>query len=47
MGEIFEKIYVVAYGETAIKIRTTPRVVGFVLHKNPDPKNIFCHRIVF
>ncbi len=24
----------------------SPRVVGFALHKNPDPKNIPCHRVV-
>lgn len=57
MGKIFEKIYeevkkipkgkVSTYGEIARKIGTTPRVVGFALHKNPDPKNIPCHRVVF
>ena len=57
MGEIFAKIYqqvkkiprgeVVTYGEIAGKTGTTPRVVGFALHKNPDPKNIPCHRVVF
>src|SRR5579872_7073264 len=25
----------------------TPRVVGFALHINKDPKNIPCHRVVF
>ena len=25
----------------------TPRVVGFALHVNRDPKNIPCHRVVF
>ena len=24
----------------------TPRIVGFALHKNYDPKNIPCHRVV-
>lgn len=24
----------------------TPRLVGMALHKNPDPKNIPCHRVV-
>lgn len=24
----------------------SPRVVGFVLHKNPNPENIPCHRVV-
>jgi len=35
------------YGEIAKKVGTTPRVVGFALHKNPDPKNIPCHRVIF
>ncbi len=57
MGKIFEKIYeevkkiprgkTATYGEIARKIGTTPRVVGFALHKNPDPENIPCHRVVF
>lgn len=57
MGEIFAKIYqqvkkiprgeVVTYGEIAKKVGITPRVVGFALHKNPDPKNIPCHRVIF
>jgi len=57
MGEIFEKIYeevkkiprgkTATYGEIARRVGTTPRVVGFVLHRNPDPKNIPCHRVVF
>ncbi len=57
MGRIFEKIYeevkkiprgkTATYGEIAGKVGTTPRVVGFALHKNPDPKNIPCHRVVF
>ncbi|MCL5113847.1 MAG: MGMT family protein [Patescibacteria group bacterium] len=24
----------------------SPRTVGFVLHKNPNPENIPCHRVV-
>ena len=57
MGKIFERIYeevkkipkgeVATYGEIARRVGTTPRVVGFALHKNPDPKNIPCHRVVF
>lgn len=57
MGKIFKKIYeevkkipkgeVATYGEIARKVGTTPRVVGFALHRNPDPKNIPCHRVVF
>lgn len=45
---------VATYGEIARRIETprrgvsiTPRVVGFALHQNPDPKNIPCHRVVF
>jgi len=57
MGKIFARIYeevkkipkgqVVSYGEIARKAGTTPRVVGFALHQNPDPENIPCHRVVF
>ncbi|PIQ69813.1 cysteine methyltransferase [Candidatus Shapirobacteria bacterium CG11_big_fil_rev_8_21_14_0_20_40_12] len=57
MRKIFERIYeevkkipkgeVATYGAIAKKAGTTPRVVGFALHKNPDPKNIPCHRVVF
>lgn len=56
-GKVFERIYeevrkiprgkTATYGEIAGKAGTTPRVVGFALHKNPDPKNIPCHRVVF
>ena len=42
-----QKGKVVTYGEIARKTGTTPRVVGFALHANPDPKNIPCHRVVF
>ena len=57
MGKTFARIYeevkkipkgqVATYGEIARKVGTTPRVVGFALHKNPDPENIPCHRVVF
>lgn len=57
MGKVFEKIYkevkkipsgkTSTYGEIAKKVGTAPRVVGFALHKNPDPKNIPCHRVIF
>ena len=57
MVKTFDKIYgevkkiprgkVSTYGEIARKAGTTPRVVGFALHQNPDPKNIPCHRVVF
>ncbi len=54
---VFQRIYeevkkipkgqTASYGEIAGKAGTTPRVVGFALHANPDPKNIPCHRVVF
>ncbi len=57
MGLIFDKIYnevkkipkgkTATYGYIAKKANTSPRVVGFALHKNPDPENIPCHRVVF
>lgn len=57
MRKIFEKIYseikkipsgkMATYGEIAKKAGTIPKVVGYALHKNPDPKNIPCHRVVF
>src|SRR4030067_1924587 len=28
------------------KRKITPRMVGIALHKNPDPENIPCHRVV-
>lgn len=52
----FEKIYqivgkipkgkVVTYGMVAKMAGTSPRIVGFALHQNPDPKTIPCHRVV-
>lgn len=38
---------VTTYGIVAKKCGTkSPRLVGRILHKNPDPKNIPCHRVV-
>lgn len=52
----FDKIYqevakipkgqVKSYKEIAYATGTTPRVVGFALHANKDPKNIPCHRVI-
>lgn len=57
MEKVFEKIYeevkkiprgqITTYGEIAKRVGTTPKVVGFALHRNPDPKNIPCHRVIF
>ncbi|MGH7246279.1 MAG: MGMT family protein [Candidatus Levyibacteriota bacterium] len=54
----FERIYdvvkkipkgkVMTYKQVSIRANVaTPRVVGFALHVNKDPKNIPCHRVVF
>ena len=53
----FQKIYdfvkdvplgrVVSYGFVAKVANTSPRVVGFALHKNPDQNKIPCHRVIF
>jgi len=54
----FERIYeivrnipkgkVMTYGQVALLANVaTPRVVGFALHVNKDPKHIPCHRVVF
>lgn len=57
MEKVFEKVYeavkkiprgqTATYGEIAKRAGTTPKVVGFALHRNPDPQNIPCHRVIF
>lgn len=37
---------VMTYGAIAKKVGTSPRVVGNALHKNEEPENIPCHRVV-
>lgn len=54
---VFEKIYaevekipkgkVSTYGEIAKKVGTTSKVVGWALHRNPNPSSIPCHRVVY
>ena len=58
MTELADKIYeivkniprgkVMTYGQVAERVgnKRLARVVGNVLHKNPDPANIPCHRVV-
>jgi methylated-DNA-protein-cysteine methyltransferase-like protein len=56
-GNTFQKVYefvksipsgrVVCYGVVAKVVNTSPRVIGFALHRNPDQANIPCHRVVF
>lgn len=53
---VFQKIYravkkipkgkITTYGAVAKKAGTSPRVVGWALHQNPDPGTIPCHRVV-
>ena len=39
---------VTTYGKISISLGLkSPRQVGRILHNNPDPKNIPCHRVVF
>ncbi len=39
---------VVSYGQIAKALKLkSPRLVGRILHGNPDPKTIPCHRAVF
>lgn len=39
---------VMTYGEVARRAGvSSPRLVGYALHRNPDPKTIPCHRVVF
>lgn len=40
------KGYVMTYGQIAKLADVNPRVVGFALHANKDPKTIPCHRVV-
>lgn len=37
---------VATYGQVAKLAETNPRTVGQLLHKNLDPENIPCHRVV-
>lgn len=49
--EVVKKIprgKVMTYKQVSILANvTTPRVVGFALHVNKDPRNIPCHRVIF
>lgn len=38
---------VATYGQISDKLKlNSPRLVGYALHHNPDPKTIPCHRVV-
>lgn len=54
---LFEKIYAVVAGIPKGKVMTykqiaelvgikNPRIVGFALHANKDPKSVPCHRVI-
>ncbi len=53
----FEKVYVITsfiekgkvltYQKVSDIANVSPRVVGFALHSNKDPKKIPCHRVVY
>lgn len=52
----FDKVYdlvakvpkgkVTTYGALSKLVGVDPRVIGFALHQNKDPKNIPCHRVI-
>ena len=54
--DIFEQIYdlvrqiprgnVATYGDLAAILNINPRYVGYILHNNPYPGKVPCHRIV-
>ena len=37
---------VTTYGAIGKKLNISPRLVGRILHNNPDPKKYPCHRVV-
>jgi methylated-DNA-protein-cysteine methyltransferase-like protein len=37
---------VMTYGQIGKTAGINPRLAGRILHENPDPGNIFCHRVV-
>ena len=37
---------VATYGQLAALADTGPRAIGQILHKNSDPQNIPCHRVI-
>jgi len=38
---------VTTYKQIALKLRLKDiRIIGYALHKNPDPKTIPCHRVI-
>ena len=54
--EIFEQVYnivrgvpsgkVITYGDIGAILKINPRYVGYILHHNPYPGEVSCHRVV-
>lgn len=54
--KVFEEVYdlvakipkgkVTTYGRIAKIVGINPRVVGYALHSNEDPRNVPCHRVI-
>lgn len=38
---------VLTYGNISVSLGINPRVVGYALHSNKNPKVVSCHRVVF
>lgn len=38
---------VLTYGNISASLGINPRVVGYALHSNKNPKTVPCHRVVF
>lgn len=45
-GQIAEAIWKLKNPNRKSRKRINPRYVGYILHRNPDPKKIPCHRVV-
>ncbi len=55
-SELFDQVYelvsqvpygrVVTYGDLARAVGVNPRYIGYILHHNPAPGRVPCHRVV-
>ena len=51
-GDIYREVYqlpygtTITYGDISKKVKTSPRVVGLAMKRNPVPLIIPCHRVV-
>jgi O-6-methylguanine DNA methyltransferase len=56
MNKTYQEVYdalrqvpkgkVTTYGAIGRKVMINPRQVGYILHRNPEPETIPCHRVV-